>query len=502
MTEENYSSQNDLNEIRRFEYDSLGRLVLSDIKDIVEESGNTSEENKLITEYSYDKVGNRLTKRENGEETAYVYNGLNQLLAETKGTDTLTYSYDSNGNQTGVTGTSDGETVSKTMTYTPGDMMETYSDGERVQHNTYAEGETRIRKEEGTSLQSLTDVTNYFYQEGSVLYTTGNDNDTKSFNLLNISDTFGTERTDESSKSYYFYLNDIRGSKTELIDNSAGSIVSYWYNDFGEVSEERNEDYEEFINEVQYTGAVYDSSTGLLYLNARFYDPSTGRFISQDSYRGERDEPDTWHLYVYCDNDPVNYVDNDGDSRKSSKTKRGQRNGARLETLGWGITFIILGSKGVTFPFACIDFLWLNNKVKTRYKKGSLHVYKTIFSSSGLSGRKMEMLVRLAKRSGIKSLFSSKVLKRLFSKVKWAVGAAASLYSIQGKTSIFDDYLDYQEVSYMLTIGANTYVTSNFATDGKGTYTYGIGISTSPTFVGYGIGKPWFWKWATNIARS
>lgn len=31
-----------------------------------------------------------------------------------------------------MTGTSDGETVSKTMTYTPGGMMETYSDGERV----------------------------------------------------------------------------------------------------------------------------------------------------------------------------------------------------------------------------------------------------------------------------------------------------------------------------------------------------------------------------------
>ena len=213
-----------------------------------------------------------------------------------------------------MTGTSDGETVSKSMTYTPGGMMETYSDGERVQQNTYIGGETRIRKEEGTSLQNLTDITNYFYQEGSVLYTTDYESNPESFNLLNISDIFGTERTDGSDEYYYFYLNDIRGSKTGLIDSTTGSIVSYWYNDFGEVSEERSDDYEDFINEVQYTGAIYDVSTGLLYLNARFYDSSTGRFISQDSYRGERDEPGTWHLYAYCVNDPVNHKDLTGNN--------------------------------------------------------------------------------------------------------------------------------------------------------------------------------------------
>ena len=61
-----------------------------------------------------------------------------------------------------MTGTSDGETVSKTMTYTPGGMMETYSDGERVQQNTYIGGETRIGKAEGPRLRNLTDITNYF----------------------------------------------------------------------------------------------------------------------------------------------------------------------------------------------------------------------------------------------------------------------------------------------------------------------------------------------------
>lgn len=74
----------------------------------------------------------------------------------------------------------------------------------------------------------------------------------------------------------------------------------------------KNAGYSGFVNEIQYTGAIYDEQTGLLYLNARFYDPRTGRFITQDTYRGEKNNADTWHLYAYCANNPINYVDPSG----------------------------------------------------------------------------------------------------------------------------------------------------------------------------------------------
>lgn len=41
-------------------------------------------------------------------------------------------------------------------------------------------------------------------------------------------------------------------------------------------------------------------------------DPEIGRFISQDSYRGELNDPGQWHLYTYCANNPINYVDPSG----------------------------------------------------------------------------------------------------------------------------------------------------------------------------------------------
>jgi RHS repeat-associated protein len=55
-----------------------------------------------------------------------------------------------------------------------------------------------------------------------------------------------------------------------------------------------------------------DSETGLYYLRARYYDPNIGRFISEDSYWGEDENPLSLNLYTYCENDPIRYSDPTG----------------------------------------------------------------------------------------------------------------------------------------------------------------------------------------------
>ena len=65
-----------------------------------------------------------------------------------------------------------------------------------------------------------------------------------------------------------------------------------------------------------YTGQVYDKETGDYYYNARYYSPDKGRFVTVDTYRGEFEEPLSLHLYSYCANDPINFIDPSGHKKK------------------------------------------------------------------------------------------------------------------------------------------------------------------------------------------
>jgi len=106
--------------------------------------------------------------------------------------------------------------------------------------------------------------------------------------------------------SDYWYRQDIRGSVTNIVEADDDVVKSYTYDAYGNTSASLNT----FVNSFAYTGAVIDPETGLYYMNARYYDPETGRFISQDTYRGDGEA--YWNLYMYCNGDPVNNTDPSG----------------------------------------------------------------------------------------------------------------------------------------------------------------------------------------------
>ncbi len=77
----------------------------------------------------------------------------------------------------------------------------------------------------------------------------------------------------------------------------------YQYDAFGNLTEHR----ETIANRILYTGQQYDQETGQYYLRARYYNPAVGRFLQEDTYRG-----DGLNLYAYCANNPVMYYDPSG----------------------------------------------------------------------------------------------------------------------------------------------------------------------------------------------
>ena len=70
-------------------------------------------------------------------------------------------------------------------------------------------------------------------------------------------------------------------------------------------------------NPLRYRGYVYDTETGLYYLQSRYYNPGWGRFINADDTTLLASSPSKAHwdknVFAYCDNNPLNRVDEDGE---------------------------------------------------------------------------------------------------------------------------------------------------------------------------------------------
>ncbi len=66
-------------------------------------------------------------------------------------------------------------------------------------------------------------------------------------------------------------------------------------------------------NPFRYRGYYYDEESGLYYLNSRYYDPVTGRFINADGYvSGIGGDIQGYNLFAYCFNNPINLSDSNG----------------------------------------------------------------------------------------------------------------------------------------------------------------------------------------------
>ncbi len=98
-----------------------------------------------------------------------------------------------------------------------------------------------------------------------------------------------------------YYGVDHLGSTVLMTDENGEAVWSGEVTPFAD--SEKTSDNEEH---VLFTGKEFDPETGLYYFNARWYDPKTGRFTTEDPIR------DGINWYSYCSNNPVNYTDPTG----------------------------------------------------------------------------------------------------------------------------------------------------------------------------------------------
>jgi RHS repeat-associated protein len=112
-----------------------------------------------------------------------------------------------------------------------------------------------------------------------------------------------------SSGTYYMHTNHI-GSTSLVTDKNGNETYRTVYKPFGEVFGTISAT-QDFL--PSFTGKDLDLDTNLYYFNARWYDPSIGRFITPDDGLGaDENIPGAYNRYSYCVNNPINYVDPSG----------------------------------------------------------------------------------------------------------------------------------------------------------------------------------------------
>ena len=117
----------------------------------------------------------------------------------------------------------------------------------------------------------------------------------------------------------YLFEKNLQGDVVAIYNVSGTKLVSYTYDAWGKVTTTYHNggistgaSYNPFL----YRGYYYDSEIGLYYLNSRYYDPSTGRFISSDASAVISATPTALtdkNLFAYCDNNPIMRRDDGGE---------------------------------------------------------------------------------------------------------------------------------------------------------------------------------------------
>ncbi len=299
-----------------------------------DKAGNISEVYKngiLTNRYAYDKL-NRMTREDNkalGKTMAYTYDTNGNILTKVMYAFTLgsleektpliviPYSYKANGRRDQMTKyngeKSEYDGMGNPTTYR--DRKTTFKYGGRMiamGDNTYAYDamgerlsktvngvETRFIAASGKVVRSVTNgvITDFYY------------------------DNYGLSVIKHDGKTFYVRKN-VLGDITHIYDAEGKLQTRYEYDAWGnhkvlKADGTEDEDASSIgnVNPIRYRGYFFDTETGLYFLKARYYDPETGRFISQDDTQFL--DPNTvngLNLYAYCGNNPVMNVDPSGRS--------------------------------------------------------------------------------------------------------------------------------------------------------------------------------------------
>lgn len=240
--------------------------------------------------YTYDGTGNRTSEQTASGTTSYGYVALNRLTnASYPDGTSVSYAYDPTGNRTTMT------TAGTTTTYTYNAGDELLSPGSET--DTWdANGRLATKKSGATTTSYLQDLQTAL--PFVLAATTGGESTEYVYGKRLLEQV-------EPDGSHLFYHADALGSARVLTDDSGAVVATYDYDAFGAVRSQSGA----LANSFTFDGEQSDPESRLIFLRARYYDPTLGRFVSRDRASALASSSQALNAYAYTSNNPVPRID-------------------------------------------------------------------------------------------------------------------------------------------------------------------------------------------------
>ena len=264
---------------------------------------------------TYDGLDRLLTANGSWGNGTYAYDSLDNLRSADQGTRQFRYTYDANWRLDKIKNPAGTQLYSFTYdgrgnTTFKNSQQFLFDAANRMSSASLSSGVgSQVYRYDGLGRRvQITDpdgTLNYwlYSREGQILY--GLDyrrNQTIAYIYLNGTQiaTRAKLASSPNTVTFKFQMTDALGSSVANTSTSGGSIVRTSYSPWGEATPA--------VDGTGYAGHVMDQGTGLTYMQQRYYDPSTGKFLSIDPAKSE------FNPYSYAKDNPFRFVDPDGRS--------------------------------------------------------------------------------------------------------------------------------------------------------------------------------------------